>query len=143
MYLKFYKWKVGIFSKIKYQQNNSFYDKTVSTHNATHLEAVSTINSLFFLVLWPSSLCSWKSSPPDLRASREVTDTTKPLCYRHHWDAVAKWTAATSKNVQRKCQVIISHFSVFIKISVRTMFGVPLYHRLIKANATKGSDMKW
>ena len=39
-----------------------------------------------------------------------------------------------------------SSFLTFLflqKNLVRTMFGVLLCHRLIKANATKGSDMKW
>ena len=105
-------------------------------------EQVDTISSSVFLCC-DYLLCVHEKGPlPDLRVSREVINATEPLCYRHHWDAAAKWTAATSKNVQRKCQVIISHFSVFEKNSVRTMFCVLLCHRLIKINATKDSDMK-
>ena len=65
-------------------------------HNATHLEAVSTISSFVFLCC-DHLLCDNEKSPlPDLRDSREVIDATEPLCYRHHWDAAIKWTAAAS-----------------------------------------------
>ena len=87
----------------------------MSTHSELHLGAVSTISSSVFLCC-DHLLCDNEKGPlPDLRVSREVINATEPLCYRHHWDAMAKWTAAASLGVLRKCQVIVSHFSVFAK----------------------------